>query len=636
MLSNLGNIYYLATIFMRVYLIDTVLDVKDPETEKLLWFPGDRNATAIALALAWVLPNVVLLASDYFEMAVLEMGFNIRYHLRVNLLRKYLRYTDRSRALVPIQALEISIMEDIPDLVSQGYLILFDFWAMLGKITMVAIFILRELPRSALPLIVYPVLIVLHLIHTHRRRMDLMSKEGEAKSTTVDCVMSASRGFKLIKSYNKGSSVVRNFETILHNQRKVVMNLKSFNFWTSQFVPWITTLAIGFYVGISANLVLHHGASLGAIVQTISVLKDLGDRFSTLCRGVEELSKAISPLSALTFQLNLETDNAQRAKVFTAKQDYVLNFSSAPNFDEIPIVFRSLKIDHSFASPNLEFSTQIPQGCVLQIVGPHDSGKGQLLKKICGPGAAENVLLSPHLFALQVPHEPLFIESIGIFENLHLVTDADRHFDFDFARRGRRILKRLKLDKEWIIQQHDSDVPRFERFWVQKTLVKLFFSKEMRFAGRSQSLTFKDQELSHPSQNFCCDDGGHQEMGEVQEGGYQSWPSQLSNSEKWRFQLARAFVADPHVLIVHRPVDELDSDLKELVLSLLREFVDKRGLEMTHSPMSFNQRHPRTVIFSTGCGREMSIADYVWRVSATGGNLMEKTSRPQSRQLGAK
>lgn len=88
----------------------------------------------------------------------------------------------------------------------------------------------------------------------------------------------------------------------------------------------------------------------------------------------------------------------------------------------------------------------------------------------------------------------------------------------------------------------------------------------MRFAGRSQSLTFKDQEplfgwssetwnlysylfswgkllvfffltwggvflfsirpfsdfgdvkeLSHPSQNFCCDDGGHQEMGEVQE-----------------------------------------------------------------------------------------------------------------------
>ena len=40
-----------------------------------------------------VLPNFILLASDYFEMRVLEMGFNIRYHLRVNLFRKYLRYT---------------------------------------------------------------------------------------------------------------------------------------------------------------------------------------------------------------------------------------------------------------------------------------------------------------------------------------------------------------------------------------------------------------------------------------------------------------------------------------------------------------------------------------------------------------
>ena len=34
-------------------------------------FPG--------LGLAWVLPNLILLGSDYFEMRVLEMGFNIRH-----------------------------------------------------------------------------------------------------------------------------------------------------------------------------------------------------------------------------------------------------------------------------------------------------------------------------------------------------------------------------------------------------------------------------------------------------------------------------------------------------------------------------------------------------------------------------
>lgn len=611
-LANLGNAYYLATIFMRVYLIDTVLNVKDSETEKKLWIPGDRTGTAMALGLAWVLPNVVLLAVDFFEMAVLEMGFNIRYHLRVNLFRKYLRYTDESRALVPVQALKISIMEDIPDLVSQGYLILFELWAMLGKIAMVAIFILQELPRSAVPLVVYPVLIIVHLIRTHRTRMELMAKEGDGKSATIECLMQANHGYKLLKAYGKLTTDVRHFEILLHNQRKFVMDLKSFNFWNAQLIPWITTLVIGFYIGASYHLVSSGHVSLGALVQTINVVKDLGDRFSTLLSGVEELSKAVSPLSSITFQFNLETETLHRADVFATKKNYALNFSSAaPNFDNIPIVFQNVKIDHSLPDVhNVEFSTHILQGTVIQIIGPHDSGKGQLLKKICGPGAAENILMSPHLFALQVPHEPLFLESHGLFENLHLVSAADRHCDVKSAERGLRILKRLKLDKDWIIRQHEVDASSF--------------------TGRIHSLQELDRSKTtlqtlHVS---CCDD--EEQIDVEAEEGYQAWFSQMSGSEKWRFQLARAFVADPHVLIVHRPVDELDDDLKEVILPLLREFVDKRGLEIDEDARwTLRQRRPRTVIFSTG-SIKTSIADYIWRISEEGVTSVEKTHRPKT------
>ena len=78
LLSMLGNAYYLGTIFIRVYLVDTVLNTRDEESSSRLLIPGDRNGTAVALALAWILPNFILLGSDYFEMAVLEMGFNIR------------------------------------------------------------------------------------------------------------------------------------------------------------------------------------------------------------------------------------------------------------------------------------------------------------------------------------------------------------------------------------------------------------------------------------------------------------------------------------------------------------------------------------------------------------------------------
>lgn len=610
-LANLGNAYYLATIFMRVYLIDTVLNLKDSETEKRLWIPGDRNGTAIALGLAWVLPNVVLLAVDYFEMAVLEMGFNIRYHLRVNLFRKYLRYTDESRALVPVQALKISIMEDIPDLVSQGYVMLFELWAMLGKIAMVGIFILQELPRSAFALVVYPALIIVYLILTHRTRMDLMAKEGDGKSATIECLMKANHGYKLLKAYGKLTTRVRHFEVLLHNQRKFVMDLKSFNFWNAQLIPWINTLVIGFFIGASYHLVSSGRVSLGALVQTINVVKDLGDRFFSLLRGVEELSKGVSPLAAITFQFNLQTETLHRATVFGRKKQYALNFSSAaPNFDNIPIVFQHVKIAHSLPNAhNVEFSTHIRQGTVIQIVGPHDSGKGQLLKKICGPGAAENILMSPHLFALQVPHEPLFLESHGLFENLHFVSAADRHYDFESAERGLRILKRLKLDKAWIIKQHQEDASKF--------------------TGRIHSMKALDRKPTTLRVASCCDDEEHIEV-EAEER-YQSWFSQLSGSEKWRFQLARAFVADPHVLIVHRPVDELDRDLKEVILSLLREFVDQRGLEIDEDAgYTLRQRRPRTVIFSTGSSIKTSIADYIWRISDEGVASAQKTHRPKT------
>ena len=66
--------------------------------------PGDRDGTAVALGLAWILPNArllvmsqtlrlswhdkplaskfILLASDYFEMAVLEMGSSAQKQCR--------------------------------------------------------------------------------------------------------------------------------------------------------------------------------------------------------------------------------------------------------------------------------------------------------------------------------------------------------------------------------------------------------------------------------------------------------------------------------------------------------------------------------------------------------------------------
>lgn len=598
LLANLGNAYYLATIFIKVYLIDTVLNLKDEHSEERLWIHGDRNATAICLGLAWVLPNLILLGSDYFEMRVLEMGFNIRYHLRVNLFRKYLRYTKESRAMVPIQDLKISIMEDIPDMVSDGYLILFELWAMLGKIGMVTIFMLKKTPGSALaPLAVYPILIAIYLTRTYKRRLELMAKEGEGQSATIGTLMHAHNNHKLINAYEKKTTVVRYFENVLMQQRKGVMDLKSFTFWNAQLIPWITLLAIGFYIGASAKMVLGGRISLGALVTTINVYKDLGDRFSTILDGLKALSKAISPLSGLTIQFNLETDIPARAKVFDMNQQFALEYGNQlqRNFDAVPLALEKLQLDQSpLVKAGAQLTVEAAQGSVVQIIGPHDSGKGAILRRICDldstmPGV---VKASPHLTILQVPHEPLFLEGGGVFANLHMAAIGQKGFDPAATARGRRILQRLGLGKSWIMEQYDSE--------------------EMT------SLLPADDEKLVPTSPFSCHEEEEEE--EDEEEGNPTWAQNLSGSEKWRFQLARAFLHDPHVLVVHRPVDELDSNLKELFLSLFREFVDKKGLEMDEAgpDLEMSKRRPRTLIFSTGSSTSTNIPDIIWRIGENG------------------
>jgi len=606
-LANLGNLYYLATIFLRIYLVDTILNTEDPGTADRLWVPGDRHATSIALGLAWILPNVLLLAVDYFEMAVLEMGFNIRYHLRVNLFRKYLRYTPESQAKVPIQDLKISIMEDIPDLVSDGYLIIFELWAMLGKIAVVSFFLLRKHPRSAFPLFVYPTLIMIYLACTYRRRLDLMAKEGEGQSATVGTLMHVNNAQKLISCYNKRSYVVRRFEDTLRNQRKMVMDLKEFNFWNAQLIPWITLLAIGSYIGLSSRLVLSGNTSLGSFLATINVYKDLGDRFSTILEGLECLSKAISPLAAVTTQFNLPIDVPQHHEALLRRQAFVLEKSAAPAFDSIPIVFKNVTIEHT---PRMSgsLSTEAPQGSVIQIAGPHDSGKGSLLKRIgeLAPTEAGMVLIAPHLTVLQLPHEPLFIESGGLLGNLHL----SKHLESmdkvgDDCERGRRILQRLGLGKDWIMEVYRGD----EKALRKKTSAAL------------------EAEACSPL-SWCAKEEAEEEEDEDEDAGA-TWVHQLSGSERWRFQLARAFVHDPHVLLVHRPADELDPGLQETVLGCFRDFVDKRGLEIDDSSrqwLSFEQRRPKTVIFTTGSSTQIAIADYIWRIGK-GGLVIEKPTR---------
>ena len=133
-----------------------------------------------------------------------------------------------------------------------------------------------------------------------------------------------------------------------------------------------------------------------------------------------------------------------------------------------------------------------------------------------------------------------------------------------------------------------------------------------------------DREMTPRNTLWCNDDeNGDEDEEEEEEEEDIPWMSRLSSSEKWRFQLGRALLHNPHVLAIHRPVQELDGQVRQMVLSCLEDFVRQRGLDVDGGLETANRR-PRTVIFTTGSDDHFEIADYVWRITENKGVVVEK------------
>ena len=66
--------------------------------------------------------------------------------------------------------------------------------------------------------------------------------------------------------------------------------------------------------------------------------------------------------------------------------------------------------------------------------------------------------------------------------------------------------------------------------------------------------------------------------------------SKLSLADKKRIQLARALIFDPEILVINSPTTFFDTDEHEFILSVLRSFVNNRGLG--ENPSTRHLRRP--------------------------------------------
>merc|ERR1712232_1494487 len=114
----------------------------------------------------------------------------------------------------------------------------------------------------------------------------------------------------------------------------------------------------------------------------------------------------------------------------------------------------------------------------------------------------------------------------------------------------------------------------------------------------------------------------------------ESWTIRLSHNERKMINLARALLFNPEVLVLQKPLDDCDTEDVEIILGVLREFVDNRGVA---EDIPFRARRPRTVFFSGGMNAHSDfpkeMADLVWHLEHENGVHIELGGRGQHYHL---
>lgn len=577
------NGYYLMNIYVRVYLVDHVLNMHS-DVDALI-IPGDRSTSALVLAFIWTCPNLLLLIIDYAQVGPLDMGFTLRKYLRVNFFRTYLNYTEHSLRLCPVHDLTTCSASLIPTIVENGYLFFFDMLRSLGKIGCVGFFMLCKDPSSALPLLLFPVMMLSFACCTQDRLLELAQISSEEQEVTQSLLVRASHSIKLIRAYMQRADVVDSFEERLGQQRAVTITMKKFSFWSDQVVPWVTLLTIGIYMGYGSHQVLKGEITVGVFLATIAVYKDLGDRFQGVNSKIQDALGAVEPLMQLTRFMNFTTDLPTRMMINRERSNFVkdrladcVKSDAIPDkafWDGIRIHFNNVSIEHIASLQHVEI--KVNQDTITLVSGPHGCGKATLLNFFSQKVKIGHIHFMPFLLSLQISRVPDVISYLSLLENLcygRSVTESD------IARARSIFLRTLEgiaigNESHWLIEQFDKDVSEYKSGYISE----------------------RDK----------------QELLNIDDATSPAWHKKLSYNEMSRIHLARALIYSPNIMVLHKPCDDVDTDLVTSTMSLLRQFVEDRGLQTVEDGKvdsgkhPWHMRHPRTVFLT--CGKHIHRKD---------------------------
>jgi len=571
--DQLQNLYYLLTIFSLKYVAD---DVLGPSPGLPLLVASSKELTLLVVGALLVVPYVVLNFLEYLKSQLQTEEISTQF-LQENIFRKFTNYNDESRGRVKESEMGLVMVQDVPDIIENGYMKLIEIVKYLGKLAVSCYFIVRENPDAGGPLLISAVAVVLFVSTNYLKSVEFNAELTSKQADLLEVVQETNQKYCLIADYYLRPRVQELFEDRTDRLRAVSVPARGSKVVNDYFPGWISTALVSVYLWFGGSGVVEGDLQIGAFLATINAVKDIGDSFKDIFTACLDVGKAIGPIARVTEILNLPTnlhelkrDNRIRRRMTKEFRtpaklaEFRLRYGKRCGSDAAPIVLQDMCFAYSdFDGTNVidNVNLSVQPGNLVAVVGNRRGGKStfmQLLGNVLFPTKGFYFVPS-FLRILHVSVEPSLLKR-SLWANLATGRNYWRDEQFE-ADRIVKICRRIGLSKV-ILDQLDE-------------------AKAAFLAGTEDSSDI-------------------------------SWQASLTQSERVLIHLARAFIYNPEVLVMNRPTTRLPDATANLVIQLMSEFVNQKGVEMPQQDSW--RRRPRTAFVSFVRLGGVKAADVVWKV----------------------
>lgn len=621
--DQIGNVCLFITMCFSVYMVDTLFATGTDSSKRLLM--SSRYHTALLIASWYVVPTIFLFAWDACKVSFDIQGKSRKF-LQTSMMRMYLHYTEESRRKVAPDDLNVAISHSA-DAVASSYVASINIIQCIGKIMTVMLFIcLYQWDHLVIfTVVLMPALLLIIAAMSagaFQRAGRLCDRELRVLVMLANETCSK---FQLLTDYLKRNLMSDIFEKAAKQYTKAKLPVTYLFLCTFYSTRFISGSFIALYIVVKAPAVLdpEHPLSLGLFLATITIYGTyLADSIVELNTHLNVIVQSFTDIQQFTIFFNLPLDlpqfqrvNRLRRHTTSEIRDRQMHRSSSGqllehigkdgimDLDAIPLqaVDASLEVSGKVVLANLNFSVE--QGKSVAVTGPTGAGK-RVFMKLLGDEVlptSGHIFVPSHLRTLYVSPEPMFLR-MSLLHNLTLGLPNQHDVDED----------RIQSVLELLGMQDMSDLVAEEADRLNE--------------GKTRSpRTRGEQRIREHVGTHHLDVGDAHELAD---GDHKviEWLTGMGQSKKMKLHLARAFMANPHVLILARPMMYLQGKADDVVRQLFHEHVSERGLG--YDPDTSDERRPRTLFWMAENAEQAHDADLILQVDNQTCLLMNPDGSP--------